>query len=96
MLRPFSGPRYRQNVDRAVDKGYEEGLCCMHCGKLSRTAKLAAYTKFGGEYVKPPETTEEIEQAEFEAHIGYFPVGSECAAKLRKAGIHVVPRPEFV
>lgn len=85
-LAAFSGS-YQKNVATAVD----DTCCCILCGKNAGKGGLFVYLTSGGEY----STMEEA--AEYEKVIeglggclddlGLYPVGSDCAKKLKLAGV---------
>lgn len=93
-IRPFSGSSYYKNLDRAEDRGVDVQVCCVHCGKVAKTAKLAAYLTCGGAYEKVPRTDEERGAGVERGDLGFYLVGSECAKLLKGAGVDLVPRGE--
>ena len=95
----YGNPNYRKNVDKARHNGHmlDETSCCCVCGKKALNATVFAMLSNGGEYI----TTEEATQFEQECaargacsdDLGFRPVGSDCAKKLKKAGITLYPAP---
>ena len=87
-LRPFGGvnghPGYQANQERAKHKGFplDPSHCCVICGKAAVASAFAVRLADTGEYVTEAEMRE--------TDLGFYPVGSDCAKKLRKAGIEVV------
>lgn len=87
-LRAFSGnPDYRTNQGKAIHKGIPvcQTQCCVLCGKKSLGGKLYVLLASTCEYV----TREELDEDD----LGEYPIGSDCAKKLKAAGIPVFSRP---
>lgn len=92
-LKAFSSPNYRRNQSRARHNGHyvSETHCCVVCGRAAVNAKEFALLSNVGEYI----TREEFEQHEKEViargsspdDLGLYPVGSDCALKLKAYGI---------
>lgn len=84
-LRAFGGnPSYRKNQDAAKHEGssLDESCCCVLCGKAAFTSGLSVMLSNVGEYI----TKEEHNDSD---DLGYYPVGSDCAKKLKAAGIPI-------
>lgn len=79
--------KWRETVSKQRDKNgmyVDEGCCCVLCGKKA----------FGApEYVLLSDTSRYVTKEELtDNDLGMFPVGSDCAKKLKKAGIPVYTR----
>jgi hypothetical protein len=81
-------PGYKANVEAVGRipfgrKGYGacETSCCAFCGRLALGAKFHGYFVFDGEFDEAPEDPEVTLS---EAHIGFYPLGSDCARRLKK------------
>lgn len=83
-LKAFGGnPSYHDNLNRAHHKGMAlcQTDCCVLCGKKALGRKTYVLLTDMGEY-----TTRE---ALTEYDLGEYPVGSDCAKKLKAAGVTV-------
>lgn len=101
-LRAFTGhPGYEANQKKARHNGHyvDQTSCCAYCGKKAIESDLSVLLSNVGEYI----TKEEADAFEIECaarggspdDLGYYPVGSDCARKLRAAGIPVYATPAF-
>jgi hypothetical protein len=85
-LKPFGGnPNYRKNQERAKSKGghpLDASSCCVLCGKKAYESGLSVMLSNVGLYITPEEHNDSDD-------LGYYPVGSDCAKKLKAAGIPV-------
>lgn len=85
-LKAFGGnPNYRKNQSQAKSpEGYllDESCCCVLCGKAAYTSGLSVMLSNVGLYITPEEHNDSDD-------LGYYPVGSDCAKKLKAAGIPV-------
>jgi hypothetical protein len=91
-LHPFGRenghPRYRENQERARDKrGYALDTidCCVVCGKGTVGGSTFVLLSDVGEYITAAEHREN-------GDLGEYPVGSDCARKLKAAGVPIVTR----
>ena len=65
--------------------GSTENNACCHCGKEVKVERFLVHVVGGGAaYVKG---TEDVEDPNDAGDMGYFPVGTGCAARLKKAGV---------
>jgi len=89
---PFGGPNghpnYRENQEGARHKGGYvcATQCCCYCGKKAFNAKRYAYLVDGGSFDRE-------EDGDGDHDVGFYPLGSDCAAKLRKVGTPVYKTP---
>jgi hypothetical protein len=81
-------PKYRENVNRPyLDRtlGFAtyvcETECCSFCGKPVRSPRFYGYHYYGSTYHQTP--TENGEEEPIDA-VGFYPIGSDCAKRLRK------------
>jgi hypothetical protein len=90
-LKAFGGnPDYKANQAKAKSKqGYPVSTtqCCVLCGKKAR-GDLSAMLSNMGLYI----TKEEYNNSD---DLGYYPVGSDCAKKLKAADIPVYKTPFY-
>jgi len=92
-LAPFGresgNPNYKQNQDRARHNGHylDASNCCAVCGKKALGGDTFVMLSNVGEYITEAEYNDSDD-------LGLYPVGSDCAKKLKKAGIPVYPSPE--
>lgn len=84
--KPFSAPGYWAGVAKAESipfgrKGYGAGQtdCCAFCGKLALGATFHAYLTGAGEFTTPPESEDTLTD-----DLGFYPLGADCAQRLRK------------
>ena len=63
---------------------YSKESPCACCGKPVKGVEYAL-TKFGGKFASADEYDDD--KAAEDAWVGFLPVGSDCARRLRKAGI---------
>lgn len=80
-------PDYRANLEKLGRIGFGRkgyGACeteaCAFCGKYTANPKFHAFMKTGGSF-DVFTTDEELMD---NAWIGFYPLGSDCAAKLKK------------
>lgn len=91
---PFGGvnghPNYRTNQDRT---GRDPSECCVVCGKRA-TGNLYVYLSNVSEYITEAEYVAQEDACNARGacsdDLGMYPVGSDCAKKLRAAGIPLV------
>lgn len=84
MPTPFSHPNYRANMDRCG--AFEP---CVLCGKgvKNTDAPRARVTGGGNAFAAADEAaSDDLGPGD----MGWFPVGPDCAKKLRAAGVHMV------
>ena len=90
-MKTFSHENYEKNLAAFLARasnpkkpyyGGDEYLCCAHCGKYVKTPRLFVYIVYGGTFEPAP--LEEVD-----GHIGHWPVGSDCAKKLKSLGVPV-------
>jgi len=83
---PFSGSRYRENEGRCRDRETP----CARCGKpVTDPWEYTVRVLGGGARYAATKEEHEHEGEHDAGDMGCFPVGSACARKLRKAGVHV-------
>jgi len=81
--RPFSGPRYQENERKCGGKQDP----CAFCGKaVTSPDTLVEVLEGGGRFALKDEQTDEQDPG----HMGFFPVGPTCAARLLKHGVKIV------
>jgi hypothetical protein len=79
---PFGGenghPRYQVNEKAAFLK--TNGCCetCMFCGKVVKKARFLGFTAYGGTFDDAANHEDE------NGIVGFHPLGSDCARKLKK------------
>jgi len=84
--KPFGGagghPSYQTNLERVGRiglgrKGYGAGQteCCAFCGKLAIGASFRAFTLTGASFDARSEDPDAV---------GFYPLGSDCARRLRR------------
>lgn len=85
-MTPFSGPRYPENESKCKEG---ESPCCL-CGKpvLMSNDPPMAEVHDGGSFVLASDP--EPDQSD-PGYMGWFPVGTSCVRKLRKAGVKIYP-----
>jgi hypothetical protein len=93
-LRAFSGnPNYEKNLAKA-GVYLDQTQCCCVCGKRAKGG-LGVYLSNVGEYITEAEFLAfEIECEARNAcsdDLGVYPVGADCARKLRACGVPIVP-----
>lgn len=78
----MGNPNYRTNQEAARHEGFpvDECDCCVLCGKKAVQSGMYVYLTGRGEYTKAGE-------GEKNDDLGLYPVGSDCAKKLKKAGV---------
>ena len=82
-LRPFGGPKYDENKTRCRDGS----TACGYCGRAVKDSwKDAVRVVDGGARFATRD-----EPAEEAGDMGCFPIGPDCARKLRAAGLPVFP-----
>lgn len=99
-LRAFSGnPNYRKNQESARHQGHyvDQTECCVLCGRKAIGGNTFVILSNVSEYITKEES------AAFDADcaarggcsddLGYYPVGSDCAKKLKSAGVPIYPAP---
>lgn len=82
MIEPFSGPRYRENADLCA----EDESPCVVCGRPIREpscGREVCVVDGGARFARVDETVDTDDPG----FMGLYPVGPECAKKLRKAGV---------
>jgi len=90
--KPFGGegghPSYRENEGKATHKGQPlcQTYCCCYCGKKAINAKHYAYLVSGGSF-------DLATAGDPDYDVGYYPLGSDCATKLKKVGAPVYKSP---
>ena len=78
-------PSFRANVERTAPYG-DDTCCCAYCGKFMRAgARHFAWSSDGGEFDDASKVEDKLG-----GHVGWCGLGSDCARKLKKAGITVV------
>lgn len=72
-------PNYEKNLGRAKS---DQTDCCSFCGKAAGfPVKFWGYHEYGSDYDVAPEAPNETGE---KGHIGFYPLGSDCARKLKK------------
>lgn len=82
--RPNLGhPNYRANQEAARHKGQYvcETHCCCYCGKKALNGNIFAYLTNLGEFARMED------RPALNDDLGLYPVGSDCAKRLKKAGV---------
>jgi len=102
-LKAFTGnPNYRKNQEAArhnsvrdnyvVGRYASETECCALCGKKALGSQHVLLTNVG-EYTTIEEMDENDKAVEARGgcpdDLGYYPVGSDCAKKLKAAGVMI-------
>lgn len=85
-VRPFSGAKYEQNSERAGDL-----FPCAICGNGCKNWIGAVHVVAGGARFATKEEHEGTIPVDSAADMGCFPVGPECARKIKAAGAFVFP-----
>lgn len=82
-LAPLSNDcRAKMNSQTVGGLPVDESCCCVLCGKYLPNKKPA--------FVLLSNETKYVTEAELTDHdLGTFPVGSDCAKKLKKAGVSI-------
>lgn len=84
---PFSGPRFHKNEDRCESPATP----CALCGKAVKEPWPASVRVVdGGASFATREQVEGKAPIDAAGDMGGWPLGSDCARKLRAAGVHVV------
>ena len=89
---PFGGPgghpNYRANQEKARHHGFPvcQTECCCYCGKKAVNPKRYAFLTAMGEWT----TADTVDDNDC---LGFYPLGTACAAKLRKLGVPVYKTP---
>lgn len=79
--KPFSHPDYHKNQGKCG-----QHLPCVLCGKaILRNSSIHARVLDGGARFATEEEAKSV--AEYSGDMGWYPVGPECARKLRSAGV---------
>jgi hypothetical protein len=83
---PNGHPNYRRNQDAARHNGHylDTSDCCVICGRKAIPSKFSVMLSNVGEYITEAEHNDSDD-------LGLYPVGSDCAKLLKKAGIPVYP-----
>ena len=83
-MKPFSHPKYSENQDRCGDY-----LPCVVCGKPVKSPDAPAVRVLDGGDRFATEVEAAQDAADPAGDMGCFPVGPDCAQKLRKAGVYM-------
>ncbi len=89
-LHAFGGPNGHANYDENQGKARHAGRpvgpedCCVLCGKKALGGGIFVLLCSVGEYITEAELAED--------DLGCYPVGSDCAKKLKAAGLPVIVR----
>ena len=83
-LRAFSSLKYQENQRKAArNRAADTTDCCVVCGRMANSEFVVLSD--GGEYITPEEYRD--------TDLGYYPVGPDCARKLRKEGVPTFKKP---
>lgn len=95
-LTAFTGhPSYRKNQEAARHNGHyvDESGCCVLCGKKAIGGGLFVLLTNVGEYTTKEEMAEHEKVVAARGgcpdDLGLYPVGGDCARKLKKAGVTI-------
>lgn len=102
-LQAFTGnPNYRKHQNAARHEGHyvDETQCCALCGKKALNQETYVLLSNVGNYITSEEALAFEKDAEARGgcsdDLGYYPVGSDCAKKLKAAGVPIYGKPEWV
>lgn len=83
-MKPFGHPDYSKNYGKCGQR-----LPCVYCGKaVVKNSSIHARVLDGGARFANEE--EAKSNADYYGDMGWFPVGQECARKLRSAGVFLI------
>ena len=93
-LKAFSGPRRDRNIYLASLKDVNDSECCAICGKPAKGGKFV-YLTDDGCYTTAEEGQEHdalvVADGGSPDDLGLYPVGADCARKLKSAGVTLYP-----
>jgi hypothetical protein len=87
---PGGHPSYRANQSKAMGRtgdGFrfyaDATLCCAYCGRYTGNGTLYVFLTCLGEFSESEYHTDAMD------FLGMYPVGSDCAKKLKAAGVPI-------